>query len=77
MRCGARRGRRLVDAARDERPAIVDRGAGVPDGIRALECFEKIVALAPQRRRQLRGFGQVQPLLIARAAPEAHVIFLE
>lgn len=35
------------------------------------------VVLVPQRRRQVRGFGYVQPLLVARAGPAARLISID
>ena len=58
--------------------ALAQPGTVVTDAAtaRALDG-QRGLALIPQRRRQVRGFGQVQPLLIARSGPGAHAIFLD
>ena len=58
--------------------ALAQPGTVVTDAAtaRALEG-QRGLALIPQRRRQVRGFGQVQPLLIARSGPGAHAILLD
>lgn len=47
-----------------------------PDTGELLAAHADLV-LVPQRKRQVRGFGQLQPLLIARAGPDAPLITLD
>ncbi len=43
----------------------------------AMLALDDDLVLVPQRRRHVRGFGTIQPLLVARAGPQARLIHLD
>ncbi len=57
--------------------ALAQPGTVVTDPGTAARLGGDDLVLVPQRRRQVRGFGTVQPLLIARTGPHAPLISLD
>ncbi|HET9655047.1 MAG TPA: adenylate/guanylate cyclase domain-containing protein [Kineosporiaceae bacterium] len=58
--------------------ALAQPGTVVTDPATAARLAgDEDLVLVPQRRRQVRGFGTVQPLLIARTGPHAPLITLD
>jgi adenylate cyclase len=58
--------------------ALAQPGTVVTDpSTGAMLATDDDLVLVPQRRRQVRGFGNLQPLLVARAGPQARLIDLD
>jgi adenylate cyclase len=58
--------------------ALAQPGTVVTDpSTGAMLAADDDLVLVPQRRRQVRGFGNIQPLLVARAGPQARLISLD